>query len=302
MIAGDPPLEMIQGEQVLRREARALIGWMSESEAIVSLLGRNPLPGEDLSELRRRHRQYRETASQLPDGEDADPLIEVAGERLDEIRSRPEVAANFPGLDWRPAMVDLRHVRSFQKIIFTDGLDERLKDARSEDGLFELCIPRKQPRHPLGAFTDSDGKGFTISSFNPNLRIAAGQVSEADVSPGPMMPTVRMQAVTLLVFLGTSYLQAVRYRGRTFIRDGYHRAAGLLRLGIRRVPCIFIEATSFEQVGSIMLPGAFTYEALYSGRAPYLSDFWDDRVAANVSQPAVRKVVRIRGEEFVVPR
>jgi len=293
---------MIQGEQVLRREARALIGWMSEPEAIVSLLGRNPQPGEDLTELRRRHRKFRDAAAKLVNGEDLDPIVVDSGRRLDEIRTRPEIAANFPGLNWRPAVIDLRRVHSFQKIIFTDGLDERLKDARSDDGLYELCIPRKQPTHPLGAFTDPDGKGFTISSFNPNLRIAAGQMSEADVSPGPMIPAVRMQAVTLLVYMGTSYLQAARYRGRTFIRDGYHRAAGLLRLGINEVPCIFIEAAAFEQVGPAMVPGAFTYETLYSGRAPYLSDFWDDRVAANVSQPAVRKVVRVRGEEFVVPR
>ncbi len=295
-------LEMIPGEEVLHRKARALIGWMSEPEAITSLLGRNAKPNEDLNPLRKTHAEARNAVSRLETREPENPVIADSGPRLDEIRSRPEVAANFPGMDWRPAIVDLRRVLSFQKIIFTDGLEERLKDSKSEDGLYELCIPRTQPTHPLGAFSDADGKGFTISSFNPNLRIAAGQVSEADVSPGPMMPSVRMQAVTLLVYMGTSYLQVVRYRNRSFVRDGYHRAAGLLRAGIYEVPCIFIEATSFEQTGAGMVPGALSYETLYSPRPPYLADFWDDRVSSEVSQPAVRKVVRIRGEEFVVPR
>jgi hypothetical protein len=294
--------QMIQGEEVLRRKARALIGWMSEPEAINTLLGRSALPNEDLSPLRRRHREARTAMTKLEIKQPGEPVISDIGPRLDEIRSRPEVAANFPGLNWRPAIVDLRRVCSFQKIIFTDGLEERLQDAKNDDGLYELCLPRQQPSHPLGAFTDPDGKGFTISSFNPNLRIAAGQVSEAQVSPGPMMPTVQMQAVTLLVYMGTSYLQVVRYRNRSFVRDGYHRAAGLLRSGMYEVPCIFIEAESFEQVGAAMVSGAFSYETLYSSRPPYLLDFWEDSVSAEVTQPAVRKVVRVRGEEFVVPR
>jgi hypothetical protein len=295
-------LQMVQGEEVLHRKARALIGWMSEPEAITTLLGRTALANEDLSGLRKRHAEAQLAVSRLDIRQPEDPVMSDSDPLLTEIRSRPEVAANFQGMDWRPAMVDLRRVLTFQKIIFTDGLDERLRDSKSPDGLFELCLPRTQPTHPLGAFTDPDGKGFTISSFNPNLRIAAGQVSEANVSPGPMMPSVRMQAVTLLVYMGTSYLQVVRYRDRCFVRDGYHRATGLLRSGIYEAPCIFIEATSFEQVGAGMVPGVLSYEAMYSPRPPYLSDFWDDRVAADVSQPAVRKVVRIRGEEFVVPR
>lgn len=38
----------------------------------------------------------------------------------------------------------------------------------------------------------------------------------------------------------------------------------------------------------------------FSDHAPRLADFWDDTVAANALQPAVRKVVRIRAEQFVV--
>ncbi len=97
-----------------------------------------------------------------------------------------------------------------------------------------------------------------------------------------------------------SYLQIVQYRGRSFVRDGYHRAAGLLRRGVFVAPCIFINAQSFDQVGTP--PGSFTYETLFGDRPPTLSDFWDDKVARSIQQVSVRKVVRVRGEEFVVPR
>ncbi len=196
-------------------------------------------------------------------------------------------------------MVDLRKTLSFQKVISVEGLDERLANV-SNDSLVDLCLPRQQAMPPLGAFTDADGKGFTVSSVNPNLRIAAGQLSDALVSPSPGLPPVKMQAITLLVFMGMSYLQVVQYRGRSFIRDGYHRAAGLLRRGVFVVPCIFIEAQSFEQIGTSA--GSFTYETLFGERPPKLSDFWDDEVGGSIEQIAVKKVVRVRGEEFVVPR
>lgn len=60
-----------------------------------------------------------------------------------------------------------------------------------------------------------------------------------------------------------------------------------------------IDAQAFEEVGA-QLPGAFSYEILYGDRPPRLTDFWDNAVARDVRQPAVRKVVRVRGEEFVV--
>jgi hypothetical protein len=215
--------------------------------------------------------------------------------------ARPEFGAAFAGLNWRFAVVDLRTVLSFQKVIQTDGLEDRIGGAiRDQVLLRELCIPQSQPAHPIGAFTDVDGKGFTISSFNPNLRIAGGQLGEAQVSPAPGLPTVKMQAVTLLVFMGTSYLQMARYKDRTFVRDGYHRAAGLIKHGVYEVPCVFIEAASFDQVGPTI--NTLSYEVLFGDRPPRLVDFWDDSVASDTRQVAVRKVIRVKGEEFVVPR
>jgi hypothetical protein len=44
---------------------------------------------------------------------------------------------------------------------------------------------------------------------------------------------MKMQATTLLVNFGTSYLQVAHYNGRYFLRDGYHRAAGWSALASR---------------------------------------------------------------------
>jgi len=42
------------------------------------------------------------------------------------------------------------------------------------------------------------------------------------------------------------------------------------------------------------VPGLFDHEVAFSDRPPLLTDFWDDAVSADGTQPVVRKVVRIR--------
>jgi len=297
-----PEAEIIPGESVVRRPARALVGWLSKQEGANFILGRNPAPTEDVSAEISLAARYAESVAARPAYEPQDPRVkdERFDDLLEEVANRPEVIANFHNLAWKPAIVDLRKVLSFQKIIFTDhegGYD----DSSTVSNLMEVCLPSQQPAPPSGAIGDHDGKGFTISSLNSNLRIVGGRLGEAHLSPGPGLPaSVRVQAVTIFVSMGTSYLQVVRYRDRYFLRDGYHRAGRLIRKGITTVPCIYIEASSFDEMQ--VPPGALSYEILYSDHPPTLTDFWDESVSMEVSQLAIRKVIRIRGEEFAVPR
>ena len=83
--------------------------------------------------------------------------------------------------------------------------------------------------------------------------------------------------------MGASYLQVVEYSGRYFVRDGYHRAAGLLHREVSVVPCIHIVAETFEQVG--VLPRMLTFETMFSDRPPTVKDFWSEEVARDVLQP-----------------
>jgi hypothetical protein len=99
--------------------------------------------------------------------------------------------------------------------------------------------------------------------------------------------------------MGSTFVQVAHYKGRFFLRDGYHRAVSLLRAGITTIPCILIEAHSFEEIGAepkVM----FGYETLFGDRPPMLSDFFNESVSVDVLQPAIRKVVRVAGEQFLI--
>ena len=293
------PLSFVQGKPVAQRSARVLLGWLPPKDAVSQLLGRNPAPQDDLTAANQMIARARSAMATRPPTVIVDPV--TAGDRalLNPIAERPEVRASFADVPWRIEWIDLTQVLSVQKMITTDGLDLRVTEATGDTAaLVELCLPAAQPVPPLGAFGDQDGHGFSLSSLNPNLRIVGSNVTEALVSPSPQVPPQKMQAFTFFVNMGASYIQVARYQGRSFLRDGYHRAAGLLRAGVTRIPAVVIDAPSFQFVASA--PGLFDHEVAFSDRAPKLSDFWDESVSADVLQPAVRKVVRLRAEEFVV--
>ena len=268
-------------------------------DAVSQLLGRNPMPQDDLTAVNQLIASTRSAVLQRSATVIGDPVI--AGDRslLDQVAGRPEVHAAFADVPWRVEWVDLTRVLSVQKMITTDGLDLRVAEATDDPAaLVELCLPAAQPVPPLGAFGDPDGHGFALSSLNPNLRVAGSNVAEALVSASPQVPPQKVQAFTLFVSMGASYVQVAQYQGRSFLRDGYHRAAGLLRAGVSRVPAVVIDAPSFQFITSA--PGLFDHEVAFSDRAPGLADSGTTPSPPNALQPAVRKVVRIGAEEFVV--
>jgi hypothetical protein len=290
---------LVQGELIAQRAARILLGWLSEQEATQQLLGRNPAPQDDLTAINQAITAAHAALQQRPTTTISDPVIARDRSLLDEFAARPEVRAAFADVPWRVEWVDLTRLLSVQKMITTDGLDLRVAGVADDPAtLVELCLPAAQPTLPMGAFRDHDSFGFSLSSLNPNLRVVGSNVQEALVSPSPDVPPQKVQAFTFFVSMGASYVQVARYQDRCFLRDGYHRAAGLLRAGVSLIPAVVIDAPSFQYVTSV--PGLFDHEVAFSERAPKLTDFWDDSVAADALQPAVRKVVRIRADQFVV--
>ncbi len=283
------------------RKARALVGYLTREAALPLLLGGHAAePGIDLSpQLSQWERARREVEERAPI-ELVNPTVEtprVYASRIEQFRQRPDVIQAFAPHDWTVGAIDLRHsVLSYQTIVHTEDAIQRVSevDLHDPEAVFDACLPQAEKVELPGGF-DQSQNAFTISSLNPNLRIASFELVEAPLAGGQ---TKRILGFTLS--LGSSHVQVVEYRGRWMVRDGYHRLYGLLSRGATVVPCVIIRARTFEETGAGR-PGFFGFETLYSDRPPRLSDFADTRYSVEVTTPAVRKVVRIRGEEFVVP-
>jgi hypothetical protein len=138
---------------------------------------------------------------------------------------------------------------------------------------------------PIRAAFNGDKKAWVFSSANPNLRILGEAQGEA--------PNAKIFG--FVVGAPSSFLQVASYNGRYLLRDGYHRAYGLLRRGITRVP-VFVR--DFDRFEDLRLPAGLLPQDSYLGsRPPTLSDYLDDQVSANGSMLVTQKIVVIQALE-----
>ena len=95
---------------------------------------------------------------------------------------------------------------------------------------------------------------------------------------------------------GASQVQVACVNGRYLLRDGYHRAVGLLAHGITHVPAF---VRDFGRFGQEIVPQNMLEQAAYLGdQPPTLADYWDDHVAASVQLPASQKMILIQAVEL----
>jgi hypothetical protein len=283
----------------MNRPVRILLPWVDEGEAIAALLGfRFPNPGEDISFARQLHAEQTEALRRRPEFVPPRDVITALPESHRE-RSAAFLAAvrthGAPPL--QVGVVDLRSLLGFQKVVALDQIEARLGGVAEGDwdALLDLCLPIPDHGAEIEGTFDRDGRGLTISSLNPNLRVSPLQQvrrGEGEGAPGE-------QLVGFNVSYGASHVHVLEYRGRVYLKDGYHRCYGLLARGVTHAPCTWAAAPAFNDVvgaGSAHVAA----EHLLGPRPPLLRDFLDDSVSATVQQRSLRKVVRIRAEEFVV--
>src|SRR3989442_328334 len=134
---------------------------------------------------------------------------------------------------------------------------------------------------------DPTKNAWILSSPNPNLRVV-GNFS------GPVAPG--LTGYGFAVALQKSYLQVAGLGGRYFLRDGYHRAYGLLAAGISHVPALVKDFATFEEVG---LPAGLLPQSTYLGeRPPLLPDYLNDQRSVDTLLPITQKMVVVQALEL----
>ncbi len=286
----------------MNRKGRALIGYMPRESAIAVLNGGLAPSPADVPGLDLRWTTFRERTLARAEFHAQSPLVRrvptEARQLLDSIASRPDLQSGFAPHRWELGIVDVSvPILTYQPLIQVDSARERV--AGVTDGnwsaLMDLCLPAATETKFEGGF-DPSQNAFTMSSLNPNLRVQTFEVVDAQ-TPGP--PPAQKKVFGFTIGLGSTYVQFAQYQGRWMVRDGHHRLYGLLTAGVSLVPAVLIQARTLEETGAGR-PGFFGHEQLYGPHPPQLRDFIDDQLSAEVEVRAIRKVVRIRAEEFAV--
>jgi hypothetical protein len=282
------------------RDVQLLLAWFERQEALTASIGfRLPEAGEDVSAALAQYEEQHAAMLARPALALATTVVQALPPELENhgrtvIESLRKTTRSRSQTQIETGLFDLNCLLSFQKAIVTDDIDARVAGASQDDwqSLADICLPLSSVREDLKGTFDKDGRGVTISSLNPNLRVGPAQnISTSSAGHADM--------VGFSITFGSPHVFVAEYKGRLFLKDGYHRCYGLLKRGIRLIPALYERAQSFADVhsGSNSL---ISQEYLLGPRPPRLVDFLDPTVSSKVSQQAFRKTIRIRAEEFVV--
>ncbi len=267
-------------------EVRELAAW-----------GYDPQPGRGLLDSEQleyaAHEAQRRLVVRQPYEADSPVSVEECGFPPCALAERSKTVADsgeFDALNWRLAIVDLRRLIAFQRRVgfaSSDGL--HTGQMKSWRNLLDLALPTNcaSASHVFSAA--QDGKSLTIRTLSPNLAVRFAREAGSG-----------LDSVRLVAQVGSPFVEVASYRGRWFLRDGYHRSFLLLKQGIFHLPAVVVSAETLAELGAIG-QRFFAEDVLFSARPPMVTDFLDDNMVVRFSRPRAEKVVQISIQELREP-
>jgi len=225
----------------------------------------------------------------------ADALLAAETHRheamLQPQRLRLELHAEMRGLDWSLGVVDLRRLIAFQRRLVLDPKMPPVCVPQQQDwtALCNLAFNgrRSLAHRTLRSASFADGCEVQLHSANPDLRITLTEQVAGDSLP-------------LMLTGGSPFFEVAEFRGRWFLRDGYHRSFQMLRAGVTAGFALIVHARTLEELGAVE-PFFFCEETLFSDRPPLVTDFLEERLVLTYERPRMRKRITVRIEESLEP-
>jgi hypothetical protein len=198
---------------------------------------------------------------------------------LAEQETRADLQAEMAGLDWFLGIVDVRLLQAFQRriILDSDARHAGVPDPNDWVQLMELCFGKPKP---IACEAVRGDASMTLRSVNSNLQFRFTGNSSNPIA----------------IHSGSPFFEVAQYRGRWFLRDGYHRAYRCLQQGTVHLPAVIVKAQTLEELGAER-PWFFPEEVLLSATPPLATDFLDDALTIEYHRAPIRKTLRITVEE-----
>jgi hypothetical protein len=182
----DPAQPLIAEEgATLRRDGRALIGWMTSEQGAIALAG-GQRPGAQDAGLLDRVEAARAAVASREAGADQEGILNDHHPALPDIVRRLQAQTNTEAFwteGWSVAVVNLARVCSLQQAVASERARERVRGIDPDDlsAIAGVTLPQASTTQ-LPAQFDEVRKAWIISAANPNLRIT-GQFG-GELQPG----------------------------------------------------------------------------------------------------------------------
>jgi hypothetical protein len=281
------------------RPARALIGWLPADMAQATMAGPGSQPPYAPDIVARTARASAAVAARGPHQMQvhviSDPLPELST-YIAELQAQPFYRP-FTVEGWQVKTADLTSVRAAQPVVHTDHAAERTRDARADNpaSLARITLPHSRQKELVATVPTPDGRGWILTCRNPQLRIRGPNSADRDDNG------YKTQVFGIETEITNSVVQVARWRGIYVLRDGYHRAYGLLSRGITQVPVLYREFPDNQP--PVVAAGLFDPTVYSSERAPLLPDYLDDQVSADIEVRRTQKtfIIQMQVTELDTP-
>ncbi len=226
---------------------------------------------------------------------------------LDGVRANPRyadtigtVAASFKMVEIDPLLAYQFHIELGRA---GDACAGRPPNPPIED-LLSRCLPQAPigpPALAANVTEDRTNRTVRITSSNLNLRVI-GWGPARDPQSGDLVfdPGKFLFMAGITFGESSSLLQVVRFDGRCYLKNGYHRVYALRRLGATQVPCVFLEATDYSQVHTEKPGRTFARSLLESANPPTIGHFTQGR-AYNVPLRSWLRLIQLQWSEDLTP-
>ncbi len=269
-----------------------LLGHCSEEQAR-GLLQHNGLDEQTCEELMEKWSRAKSRIESLPPLNDEEPaalpLLDKDGlPHVKRTLDQPECKAAFPDDTWSPLMVEISRIVPLQPsldVAYAESLGDVALDPANSMSAVKLCFA---PRH-TAAFevrADEPHKALNVSTVNPSLEVVGLRYSQ--------QPENGMVMVSFMISPPPNIVAITHDEGRYFLLNGYHRVYRLMQAGFKYVPCMVRDGAPYGR-------SFFSDEVLAASRPPLVPDFADPVLGISVPFRAVKKVIRIRPDEYFVP-
>jgi hypothetical protein len=222
------------------------------------------------------------------------PIPAAQQPHVDQVRQVPWVTALLqmhPGADFR--MVDIGPLLAWQQTVDLARCDHHCGQAQAPptvDDVFRICLPTTLDAVAPQVLPAPGA--LLIKARNGNLRIT-GWGGFTDKLTGANIAGIRLG-------ISPSLVHVVRYNGKHYLHNGYHRTVALMRAGAPQVACLVRDASTPQDVGIKDDGGTFKVSQLEGPNPPTLAHYADGRACA-VSLRTTSRIIHVSWSEYMAP-
>jgi len=240
----------------------------------------------DPAEIQRLGREAAAIRARRPAPEaDAFPCPPHFADHLRKVEERPVFRGLFRDRNPSFVLVSLPDLIPLQLHLDFSYALHVIPAGIDEPAVLNVCLP------PEGGPIEAHGGmgedlSFTVCTRDMNLRVTETH-----------MDTEEGISVTFTIGRTAVFLVVVRRGRRLFVKDGTHRAVGLLARGASQAPAVLVR----DDAGGPLFQDGRDAEILLSPHPPALADFLNPALHLAHKWRRGLKVIRIASDEFVVP-